>query len=782
MMLFLPEAISLMGDHLELVPIVPNGKRPLISRWEKGLTRNALADIASKHPTANVGTLARLRPGLDIDVLDEECASAIQFAAEIELGVAPVRTGQKPKRLMMYSCSSPFRKARLDLLSPSGEKHCVEFLADGQQYVVGGIHPSGSAYEWSQDDWWLNPGPDISEGDVLSFFDALPEYLPGGWSVFEASRERDSLIALAQSPLDGWSANRITEEVLPYLDLECHYDDWLMAGQALHHQFEGGEEGFQLWDSAFCLSSKYAGEEYGREKWASFGTYTGPVVTLASLIHLTKDKRQAEMAGQSKSALDEIMASIAAVSEPSQLEVEVAPKIRSAKLLDVDREVLISAIRERSASLGVRLTAAIVRRWVKPMRRISASPDMPDWATSWVFCSNGDKFFSLTNKQLVSMMGFRAMYNRMMPVDPETGARRGADSACLEDWDMPVVGNLAYVPWAGPVFEMNGSVWGNLYRDDLVPDVPVVLTSEDMAVVRRVEEHAEKMFPDKRERELFLSWCAWQVQRPGEKVRWAPYLFGVEGDGKSFWATLVGLAIGQINVRSLTAKVLESSFTDWATGAAVIVLEEMKQHGHNRYDVMNALKPLITNDIVEIHPKGRAPYMAPNTANYLLLSNFMDGAPVTDGDRRYMFLRSAITLSEVKQMSAGGYYGRLFGGVRDRPEAIRGWLLGYQLHPEFCPEDRAPDTFVRAAVIESVKSDLEMAVDDILEEDTFVFNDLLTELRLAGVQVQDRSLSAVLGKKGYRFVARLSIDGRRIRVWTNQKEVDLEAFAAHLPR
>lgn len=787
-MMLLAEALSVLPATLELVPVA--GKRPVVRGWEKGLDRKQLA---RQPPELNVGLLARHRPGLDIDVTDPDCASAIQFAAEMELGLAPVRIGHPPKRLLLYRTDAPFGKIQAFLRAPdgstknsNGKEWAIELLGDGQFFVVEGVHPgTGDCFTWNCQAWWEEPLVAVDEAQVRAFFGVLPDYLPAGWQLVRVTggprvaSDRD-LLALAQQPLDGWDENRVIDEIVPYLDLECHYDDWLKAGQALHHQGGGADEWFDLWDSIFEGSSKYAGPEYGREKWASFGGYDGRQITLATLIHETREPRDAAKAVVSASVVGGLLAQVEAASDAAVLETSLAADVRRAVLLDVDRERLVEAIRLRAVALGVRVTAAVVRRWVRPPRgrgavdvALGGDSAAPGWTREWVFCANGDKFFSLRNKQLVTSFGFRAIHNRLMPVDPNTGARMRADAACLEQWGMPVVDNLAYVPWAGPVFGMNGAVWGNLYRDDLVPDVPVELTREDDAAVAVVLEHAERMFPDARERELFLSWCAWQVQRPGEKVRWAPYLCGVEGDGKSFWATAVGLAMGQVNVRSLTAKVLESGFTDWATGAAVIVLEEMKQHGHNRYDVMNTLKPMITNEIIEIHPKGRAPYMSPNTASYLLLSNFMDGAPVAVSDRRYMFLRSAIGLDEVRAMSAGGYFDRLFGAVRGRPGAIRAWLLGYSLHPEFSAEGRAPDTAVREAVIEAVKSETETLIDDVIDDegfgDTLVYDELVTALKLAGGGLADRSIGAALGRKGYNLVGRFQLGGKRMRVWSKRR-------------
>ena len=801
--MFLPEALTVLHG-LELVPVVAGGKRPIGYDWENGLESSQLQAIARKNPTANVGVLARRRPAVDIDITDQACADAVQMAAEMELGSAPVRVGQAPKRLLMYRTDKPFRKMKVFLTAPGGEvkdadgkEYAVEVLGEGQQYVVEGVHPSGKGYTWNIDHWWEETLPAVDEDSVRAFLEVLPVYLPTGWSVRSkvapaaAVDDEDDLLLLAQRPLEDWDVDRVVNDIVPYLDIETDYDAWIRIGQALHHQFEGSGEGFELWDSIYCESSKYTTPEYGRDRWDSFGVYGGRRVTLASLIYETKAERDSARVLSSRATVASLRDRVANASDLAQLEVDISRDARSVKMLEVDREGLAVDIRNRVRELGGSIGLGVVRGWLRPARVTrdadAAALDAPAWAKEWVFCANGDKFFSLVNKQQVTAFGFRAMHNRLMPVDIDTGERARSDIACLEQWSIPVVDNLAYVPWAGAVFEMSGCRWANLYRDDLVPEVPIEMTVEDWDAVRVIQDHAAVMFPDERERELLLSWCAWQVQNPGVKVRWAPYLFGLEGDGKSFWGSLIGSAMGAVNVRSITAKVLESPFTGWTVGAAVIMLEEMKQHGHNRFDVMNALKPLITNDIVEVHPKGRDPYMAPNTANYLLLSNYMDGAPVTDSDRRYLFLRSAVELDEVRKMDAEGYFGRLFNVVHNKAGAIRFWLLGYDLHPEFSANGRAPVTVVRQAVIDAVKTDLETVLEDVLEDEQFgetlAIADLITALKLAGVaEVSDRGVASALGKLGYSFVARVQVSGRRARVWSRKIRTPEEAreWAAHI--
>jgi P4 family phage/plasmid primase-like protien len=98
---------------------------------------------------ANVGLRADRFPGVDIDCTDEQLARIIERCAVEQLGPAPVRVGRYPKRLLMYRTETPFSRLRLWIIG-KGEKHLVEILGQGQQYLVQGIHAgTGRPYEWT---------------------------------------------------------------------------------------------------------------------------------------------------------------------------------------------------------------------------------------------------------------------------------------------------------------------------------------------------------------------------------------------------------------------------------------------------------------------------------------------------------------------------------------------------------------------------------------------------------------------------------------------------------
>lgn len=596
-----------------------------------------------------------------------------------------------------------FSKTNLDG-SRTKKEVGVELYRDGRYFTVTGHAVNGHARlpaEVQDLGWFVRKvwGEELSQPVVLE------------------GDAAERALALYRAPLEGWDLQRVIDEVLPHLDPDCGYEDWLQVGAAMHHQGQGDEEWLAAWDEWSAGSSKWV-EGYCGDKWSSFNQQRARgrgVVTLATLLKKTKDKRQEHKREQQTSRVEQIRQLVDACSDPRLLQDQVAARIANDDTLgDIDREVLASAIQKRAKDLGVKLPIATVRGWLRSRSGQGSTP-APEWAAPWVYVTEGDKFFNTDTKQEVTPQGFRALYNRLMPLN-QNGDRERADVCALEQWSMPVVSHKAYMPTAGVTFTMFGLQWVNLYRPESVPSVPEAYTQEDREAIAVVLGHLDVYLADQRERDLLMSWIAHNVKHPGKKIRWAPYIHGVPGDGKSFFSELVAVAMGGQNVRSLNGSTLESNFTDWAVGYALVAIEEMKQHGHNRYDIMNRVKPFITNSQVEIHPKGKASYTAPNVTNYIIFSNYLDGAPVDEGDRRYMFLSSRLTTADAQRMTEEGYFKRLFDAIREHPGAIRKWLLELQAHPEFDADGRAPDTDVKRTVIELSKSDIELTAEDVVEE------------------------------------------------------------------
>lgn len=464
---------------------------------------------------------------------------------------------------------------------------------------------------------------------------------------------------------------------------------------------------------------------------------------------------------------------------------EVADEIKREKGLDVVAlEQLAGAIQAKFKDFGIKLPIATVRgllgRTGRSGRISAPVGNAPAWAKPWAFITDGDFFFDLATKDKVTERGFNAMHTRNMKpfADQITGVVPSASGYALNEWHLPCVAHTCYMPTAGDVFEMLDTTWANTYRPNSVPgedDSWKEEGSEGWKAVELVKAHLRRFIPNRRERRLFASWLAHNVKFPGRKIRWAPYLHGAEGDGKSFFLSLLGATMGGRQVRSVNGSTLESSFTDWAIGYAVVGIEEMKQHGHNRYEVMNRIKPFITNGEVEIHPKGKASYVCPNVSNYIIFSNYLDGAPIDENSRRYMFLSSGIRADQIKSLTESGYFADLFKTIEDAPGALRGWLLGLDLDAEFAADGRAPETEIRKTVVELSRTETESLARDAIEEGVEgVCATALSAQHLSGfikdqlgdeADVNTNRINSLLTRLGFRLYERKRWGDSKRRIW-----------------
>ena len=107
-----------------VIPIPEGRKAPLIKGWNAGFDMAQIAAFAAKsYAQGNIGLLAREFPAVDIDVVEEKCAAAIEQHALRILGSAPVRySGAGPKRLLTYTTAVPFSKLKVFLSGPDGDR------------------------------------------------------------------------------------------------------------------------------------------------------------------------------------------------------------------------------------------------------------------------------------------------------------------------------------------------------------------------------------------------------------------------------------------------------------------------------------------------------------------------------------------------------------------------------------------------------------------------------------------------------------------------------------
>jgi putative DNA primase/helicase len=240
-------------------------------------------------------------------------------------------------------------------LDGSRTKKGVELYKDGRYFTVTGHAINGHAS-----------------------LPVLPQDL--GWMIAKVWDEEmgeagdEDAFANLKSALDGWELDRVVDEVLVHLDPDSGYGEWLKVGAALHHQSGGDPEWLDAWDNWSAASGKWI-DGYCAEKWESFSTgrATGRgAVTLASLLHMTKDKRDVAKLDKRDVAMAAVMDMVEKCTEIRDLQEKIAAGIaHTAEVSDVEREQIATAIQSKAKDLGTKLPLSTVRGWVRARVKVT---------------------------------------------------------------------------------------------------------------------------------------------------------------------------------------------------------------------------------------------------------------------------------------------------------------------------------------------------------------------------------------------------------------------------
>lgn len=133
--------------------------------------------------------------------------------------------------------------------------------------------------------------------DILGYENRVAE-LPGRlvglcetrFGSVSSSFDPDDFMA-GHEPKLGLSVEQM-EDLVNALDPDMGREDWIKVGMALHHECEGDDTGFEIWNEWSANGGKYPSEEALRQQWDSFERRKGAgrrQVTMATVIRLAKE-------------------------------------------------------------------------------------------------------------------------------------------------------------------------------------------------------------------------------------------------------------------------------------------------------------------------------------------------------------------------------------------------------------------------------------------------------------------------------------------------------------
>jgi hypothetical protein len=546
------------------------------------------------------------------------------------------------------------------------------------------------------------------------------------------------------------------------------YNQWVMVGAALHHQFGGSDEGLAIWDQWSSDDAQRYDAAAISTKWRSFGR-SNAVVTFASVIYAAKEAGGFAASG-SFEALLEGANSVETLDQYSDYKERVAAM--SGAILQDDQRAMLAARIANGFGKEVGITKGDIKKALAPRKKprdVNATIDGPSWLEDWVYCETTMEFVNTRLDYAIKREAFNAKFDREGEC---VTAEMSASQYALNAVKIKTVVDVMYWPGASRLFEHEGKAMLNTHVDRGVkPLVPV----EGSGVINRFLQHVALVLPDEREREILLDWMCFVCQNPGQRVNWALLLQGAQGTGKTYFVNVLQAVLGR-NVSNLDPSSIAGRFTGWAHGSTVVAIEEIRISGTNKYEILDRMKPFLTNETVSIEEKGRDHRTVPNFSSYFLLTNHADAIPIGVGDRRYCVLYSDVQSEGQLYDVMGGkegnerYFDDLFGDINSERGAgeLAWYLKNRQVSCNFSPRGRAPETKARQAMINlSVSPDRQLLEDAIAEHECCVINGDILDVTWLNEMCKmgdselpkTRTISAILLDMGY-----VQIDQRRVKI------------------
>lgn len=294
------------------------------------------------------------------------------------------------------------------------------------------------------------------------------------------------------------------------------------------------------------------------------------------------------------------------------------------------------------------------------------------------------------------------------------------------------------------------------FRPDLPPgaivsehDFTMVNTYWPIQVARQVGDpapfllHLAKVLPNERDRTILLSYMAACVQYVGFKIKWAPLIQGVEGNGKTFFSLCVEAAVGKRYSHWPRADQISEKFNSWMFDKVFIGVEDIFVP-ESQQEVIEILKPMITAESLAKRAMNTDQVNTAVCCNFILNSNHKGAIKKTRNDRRFAMLYCAQQYESdlARDGMTGSYMSDLYDWARDGGFAIIAELLHtFPIPVEFDPKgacQRAPITSSTEEAIGASMGSIEQEVIEAVEQGVPGFRDgWISSMALAKL-LQDR--------------------------------------------
>lgn len=294
-------------------------------------------------------------------------------------------------------------------------------------------------------------------------------------------------------------------------------------------------------------------------------------------------------------------------------------------------------------------------------------------------------------------------------------------------WPCPIVHDICFRPDRTPGAELfiEGRMFVNTYEP--IQTKRVIGDPTPFVALLR------KLFPVDRDYQIITSYMAALVQNPGRKFQWWPVIQGVQGNGKTLILTALQHAVGKRYTYLIDPEVLgktANQFNAWVQGNLLVGVEEI--FVSDQRHILETFKPIVTNARTRVEGKGKDAATGDNFCNGVMLTNYRNGVPITDRERRYSIFFTAQQEAEdlARDGMDGMYFPDLYDWLHGRGAyahlgedyglaVVNDWLMTIEPVAEFNPAgqcQRAPQTSSTQEAVKESLGNLEQEVQEAIDE------------------------------------------------------------------
>lgn len=282
-----------------------------------------------------------------------------------------------------------------------------------------------------------------------------------------------------------------------------------------------------------------------------------------------------------------------------------------------------------------------------------------------------------------------------------------------------------YEEGKAPIFEWEGLKYLNIYRPSPIEPLDPGNSAETMNELQMFLDLINKHYPDKEYREHKLDTYSHIYQKPGVKIRsaiinWSPK-FQI-GKNLVFDIATGGLGNNASVINPTNAISPQKAFL---YDKQLILVDELKIKGdwENKISVVNAMKPMITNDKHDVRPMYKPNRTILSSTSFEFNTNHKDAITLQPDEERYSIFKIE---QDRESMGGSDFFRPIDDAMRRKDPTIFAVVKHYLLNRKISENFEARGTCVKTPwlleMAEATAHTMEGEIKIMMDEKTYPFD------------------------------------------------------------